>query len=688
MNQPTQARSVYVLSDAHAFATELEQRLDSSGFQVETVDSLEDYRELVLGLSPHALLVDASHADDLPAVGEIRRQAQQRLRDRPGGIPLLALLPEDNLQARLAARRAGVGGLLFPPFATTDIVRQLKELLAPPVADAERVLIVEDDRAQALFAQSVLGNAGMHAEVEQNPLHVMDALEFLQPELVLMDLHMPDANGVELTALIREHPKFRSTPIVFLSGESDPEARFDAIDAGGDDFLAKPIRPRHLIATVRNRVRRMRELGQAVSVPVERDPNTGLWHRDALQEQLRGFLAATDRGDGGVLFVRIIDASALRARIGTAAMERVAADAGKVLVSLLGANQLATGINDFAFLVVAPALDDAALDALGAKVRDALMAATFEAAGMALQLRVAVGVCPWHDGASDDAALFDQAERTARQARDLPEGVKRFVSSDLAQRRREDAEVAWLRDAITHDRIELALQPIVAIRGGVDAQFQSLLRLRDAEGQLRTAAELLPIAQRAGLLVEMDRCVLGRALALARRQQDRWKPVKLFVPQALATLSAPDQGAWLKQEIARHGGMGGYLVLGCRMEDALLNPGVLAALAAGLHKSGVRMCLSRFEHGEEAERLLEANPPAFLKLAPRYVAANATADDRAQAQRAIELAHRLGSKVIASCVEDPQVAAWLWTSGLDYVQGNLLAPPGSSLDFDFQAGMH
>jgi DNA-binding response OmpR family regulator len=91
-------------------------------------------------------------------------------------------------------------------------------------------------------------------------MHVLETLKSLHPDLVLMDLHMPDANGVELTALIREHPAFARTPIVFLSGESDPEMRFAAINAGGDDFLTKPIRPKHLIDSVKNRVRRVRSI--------------------------------------------------------------------------------------------------------------------------------------------------------------------------------------------------------------------------------------------------------------------------------------------------------------------------------------------------------------------------------------------------------------------------------------------
>ncbi|MCI1711638.1 MAG: response regulator [Chiayiivirga sp.] len=80
--------------------------------------------------------------------------------------------------------------------------------------------------------------------------------------MVLMDLYMPECDGTEFTALIRERDEFLNTPIVFLSGESDQDKHYEALSVGGDDFLSKPIRPKYLIASVTNRVQRARALRQ------------------------------------------------------------------------------------------------------------------------------------------------------------------------------------------------------------------------------------------------------------------------------------------------------------------------------------------------------------------------------------------------------------------------------------------
>ena len=145
--------------------------------------------------------------------------------------------------------------------------------LAPPSSDSPyRVLIVEDDRAQALFAQSVLHGAGMQAIVHSDADGALQAIKEHRPDLILMDLHLPGLDGMRLTALIRQQPGLQLLPIVFLSGDPDPERQFEVLDSGADDYLSKPIRPRHLIAAVANRIRRARARRRPCLVPAAHRP--------------------------------------------------------------------------------------------------------------------------------------------------------------------------------------------------------------------------------------------------------------------------------------------------------------------------------------------------------------------------------------------------------------------------------
>jgi EAL domain-containing protein (putative c-di-GMP-specific phosphodiesterase class I) len=99
---------------------------------------------------------------------------------------------------------------------------------------------------------------------------------------------------------------------------------------------------------------------------------------------------------------------------------------------------------------------------------------------------------------------------------------------------------------------------------------------------------------------------------------------------------------------------------------------------------GVQFCLSQYEHSSDADALLAQLPLGYLRLSARYAEINGGGDVRDEMRVAIERAHRLGLQVVGHRVEDPQAAATLWMSGIDYIQGNLVQQAAGELDFDFQ----
>src|SRR5690606_36389072 len=186
-----------------------------------------------------------------------------------------------------------------------------------------RVLIVEDDRSQALFATSVLAGAGIQAEAVPDAGQVMSTLERMRPDLVLMDLHMPAIDGAELTDMIRAHPELSHTPIVFLTGDPDPERQFEVLEIGADDFLTKPVRPRHLIAAVENRIMRARQQQRQARRGGESEAGalpTGLLTRSRMLQRLA---AAIPNDAGAIHFVEIEGVAALRERLGYSALEEI-----------------------------------------------------------------------------------------------------------------------------------------------------------------------------------------------------------------------------------------------------------------------------------------------------------------------------------------------------------------------------
>ncbi|PZP60358.1 MAG: response regulator receiver protein [Pseudoxanthomonas spadix] len=552
-----------------------------------------------------------------------------------------------------------------------------------PAESPYRVLIVEDDRPQALFAQSVLHGAGMLAEVEMDADKVIDSIQRFVPDLLLMDLHMPGQDGMSLTVAIRERPEYLDLPIVFLTGDPDPERQYDALDSGADDFLTKPIRPRHLIAAVSNRIRRMRQrlpvqvLASAApeinQTPLDVNPETGLHTRAYVQQQLTS--ALEEHADGGLFFIEIAGALGLRDRYGYAAFEQLMSQAARQLSGFAAPHPLAR-LNDNSFLAVARGLPRAALEGFARSLHDQLAKVSLPVrASETIQLRAIIGYSELALGFADRDAALEAVEHAAVAARSQPGHVAAHVPAPSAS---EQA-----RASLADTTLELLFQPIVSVAGGDQAQFQVLMRLRQADGTLLPAAQVVPAAELSGDIVDLDRQIIARALDLIAKRKVEGAELRLFVSQSPLTLNRPGAADWLIGEIRRRGIEPSALVVDLRLSDALIHTVALRDFSQAPMQAGVQFCLSQFEPGTDAEALLSLLPLSYLRVSSRFAGAHKDAALRGQLRATIDLAHRQNLLVIGQQIEDPQAAAAMWMGGVDFIQGNLVQGVGQDLGFDF-----
>lgn len=206
--------------------------------------------------------------------------------------PAVVVIADDaSVRARIEAVRAGVEAYLTPPIDALGLVDRLESLKRNGRADPYRVMIVDDDVTMAKYYDAVLRAAGMQVMVLNDPMKVVRHLADFRPELILMDHYMPDVQGRELAAVIRQEAAFDSIPIVFLSAEDDAATQQRVMGIGGDDFLTKSIRAEHLVSAVFNRARRFR----ALRATMLRDSLTGLLNHTAMKERLAADLARMRR---------------------------------------------------------------------------------------------------------------------------------------------------------------------------------------------------------------------------------------------------------------------------------------------------------------------------------------------------------------------------------------------------------
>ncbi|HET6604110.1 MAG TPA: EAL domain-containing protein [Xanthomonadaceae bacterium] len=677
---------IYHLTDGEGLSVELDQRLEAMGYEIELLESADELKEVLSALVPDLVIVSAGFQFEVEGIGAVLRLTRKR---SGASLRLLVMAQEDSVPVRLAARRAGADALLIAPQDAEAVVARIGELLDPERESPYRILVVEDDRSQGLFAESILRNAGMEPLVVDDAFKVLDAMERFVPDLVLMDLYMPQCDGTELTALIREREEFLNTPIVFLSGESDQDKHFAALDAGGDDFLSKPIRPKYLIAAVNNRVRRARALQRRAERRDPRDPATGLYERIHLLDLINEALSNEQvrNAPGGVLFVEIDGTEQLRERYGLSAFEALIAQVARLVAESMPRSGVAARFGDGSFCCVIPEDGPEGLEALGRRIHGAVAGHPFESGGQSLRMRPQIGIAEFRYGFADANAALNAAERATRQARQSERGIHRFEPARRADQEHEAAMVQLLREAIDQDGFELLYQPIVAVQGGERAQYQALVRLRDDSGRLHTAAEFIALAERADLVPELDRWVLTRAMRLLEHRRDEQRPVRLFVTQSPQSLASEEHGVWLRTQFEARKLPWGTLVL--ELDATAIRPrlAAIAACCGALVPYGLQFCLSQFVADQDSALVLDAVPADLLKLSPRYLAAAGDAALRDELRGVIEDAHRRGMEVIAPRVEDARAASTLWMSGIDFLQGNLVQQAGRTLDFDFTSAV-
>ena len=247
--------------------------------------------------------------------------------------------------------------------------------------------------------------------------------------------------------------------------------------------------------------------------------------------------------------------------------------------------------------------------------------------------------------------------------------------------------LALLDDPFQPGRLDLDFQPIVALQGGEQAQYQTLLRLHAPEGGLIPAGKLLPVVRQAGRPPEFDRWVLARALEVIANRMAMAKSVTLFVNQSVEALCQDDYVAWMAERISGPGQLGESLVIEIDADEIGLDLDRVHAVCTDLVVRGVRFCLSRYRGSEDQDGILHVLPVDLVKVAPDLIAQLGDGERRSAFNQLVDHMHERTVGVIAPRVEDTRTAAVLWMSGIDYIQGNLVQSAGSSLDFDFNSAV-
>ncbi|MGH2944458.1 MAG: sensor domain-containing phosphodiesterase, partial [Solirubrobacteraceae bacterium] len=253
--------------------------------------------------------------------------------------------------------------------------------------------------------------------------------------------------------------------------------------------------------------------------------------------------------------------------------------------------------------------------------------------------------------------------------------VFRDATEEIENRRRAERElnaVTWvgrIREALDEDRLELYSQPIMPLTGGA-AREEVLLRMITRDGNAIAASEFLPAAERFGLIAEIDRWVIPRAV--------RFAGLGRIVHVNLSAASTADARLLdlIEHELREAGAPPGHVIFELTETALMSNAAAGEAFAAGLRELGCGLALDDFGTGFGSLTYLKRLPAESLKIDVDFVRdlANNTANKHL-VQGIVSLARSFDKQTIAEGVEDLETLELLRTYGVDYAQGYFIGRP-------------
>jgi DNA-binding response OmpR family regulator len=227
---------------------------ENSGCRTISLSSIEAAdRYLFSGSDPHLpALILVNLRESSHTLGFIQN-VHLRLPDRA----ILGLSDRDELTDRLAVVRHG-GKFLCTTNLTTEQIFTAAISLLPSIDTTVKVMVVDDDLDWLRTVPKLLQPWGLKITTLADPQQFWNVLQSVQPDALVLDVQMPEINGLELCQVLRSDPQWQRLPILFLSASKDSIAQQEAFKVGADDYLCKPMMGGELAHRIRHRLARIR----------------------------------------------------------------------------------------------------------------------------------------------------------------------------------------------------------------------------------------------------------------------------------------------------------------------------------------------------------------------------------------------------------------------------------------------
>ncbi|MCW2988852.1 MAG: hypothetical protein JWM24_1790 [Solirubrobacterales bacterium] len=418
----------------------------------------------------------------------------------------------------------------------------------------------------------------------------------------------------------------------------------------------------------------------------DRDSLTGLLNRRRFRAELDQYVSFSARygGQGAVMIIDIDGLKQVNDRLGHQVGDNLIRRISGFLRERVRTTDIVARLSGDEFAVLMPQTDTAGAMQLGEDLRAAVAEGSPSAAEQGATT-ISVGITMFggtRDGAAE--AVLVAADQAMYRAKE--EGRNRvalFEDPDANEVRaqRSQTTTARIRDALTQNRLSLATQPIRSLASGGIERYELLLRMTGEDGELLPAASFIEVAERSGMVQELDRWVVARALELLAERERAGEPVSLHVNLSGASLTDVSVLEFIERRLDEGEADPRRCTFEITKTADVTDYETAAGFADRLTEFGCEVAIDDYGAGFSPFHYLKQIPFDLIKIDGAFIRDMPRNDaDQLTVKAIVEIARGLGKTTIAEFVQDDETTRMLREYGVDMAQGYHLGRPVDSAE--------
>ncbi|HXF29956.1 MAG TPA: EAL domain-containing protein [Solirubrobacterales bacterium] len=412
----------------------------------------------------------------------------------------------------------------------------------------------------------------------------------------------------------------------------------------------------------------------------DHDPLTALLNRRAFRTRLDTYVKFAGRygGRGAVMVIDVDGLKAVNDRLGHQQGDNLIRRIAETLRERVRATDIVARLSGDEFAVLMPQSDVEGALQLGEDLR-VQVADSFtgdpELAGSTISVGITMFGAESDGGAEAVLAAADEAMYRAKaEGRNRVSLYEAPVEAALDTRRLTTS--AKIRNALTQNRLSLATQPIQSLADGAVERFELLLRMRGDAGELLPASAFIGVAERSGMIQELDRWVVGQALDLMGARERAGEPVSFHINLSGASLTDISVLEYIERGLDEGDADPARCTFEITQTARVEDIETAAGFADRLTEFGCEVAIDDYGAGFGPFEYLKRFPFDVIKIDGTFVRDLVRNDaDRLTVEAIVGIAKGLGKVTIAEFVEDEATATLLRELGVDMAQGYHLGAP-------------